>query len=155
MIYPLRSTFSARILLVEHDDSMRDALRIALEDEGYQVHPTPGPPAVEEIEDIRPDLLMLDVERHEAAGWRLVEELKSIPRMAQIPIVVSSGDGAIVAPEDVRLRSEAAAILVKPTNLDDLLPVVATALARRECYHPGRDFVPEPSATPWMGSVGY
>jgi hypothetical protein len=84
-----------------------------------------------------------------------VAELKSTPRVAQIPIVVSSGDGAIVAQEDVRLRSEAAAILVKPTNLDDLLPVVATALARRERFHMVRELVAEPGGMPWTGSIGY
>jgi len=144
------------ILLVEHDDALRDVLRTALEDEGHEVHPVANAPSCVEIATLHPDLLILDVERNKVAdGWRLVEEIRAMPRGSPMPIVVTSGDGAIVAPSDVRVCSEAAAILVKPFSLDDLLPVIATALARRDLLHSVQELIAEPVMTQERDSIGF
>jgi DNA-binding response OmpR family regulator len=145
------------ILLIEGDSTLGDTLRSAFEDEGYQVHLTAQAPSVDEVVDIQPDLVMLDIGRNEtAAGWQFVQELKAAPRAADLPIVISSGDGAIVAQQDVRVRSEAAAILIKPFSLDDLLPVVATAIARRDLFRAVDELVAEPHDCNFsLGSIWY
>lgn len=151
-----RSGSPSVILLVEQDASLRDVLRAAFEDEGYLVRVAPRAPSAAEIADMRPDLMLIDVGHTELrAGWQLVSELKSTPRIAHVPIVVCSADGAIVAPQDVRARSEAAAILVKPFSLDDLLPVVSTALARRDLYHSIQELMAEPAPAREFGSIGF
>jgi DNA-binding response OmpR family regulator len=156
MSHPHQSSSYATILLVENDESLGNVLREAFEDEGYQVCLASRAPSAEEVADIRPDLMMLDVERHQAeAGWQLVKELKSSTQIADMPIVVTSGDGAIVSQEDVRVRAEAAAILVKPFSLDDLLPVVATALDRRDTRRAVRELLGEPAPSEPFGCIGF
>lgn len=145
------------ILLIEDDTALGDTLRAAFEDEGYQVHLTKAAPSVDEVVDIQPDLVMLDIGRTEtAASWQFVQELRAAPHAADVPIVISSGDGAFVQQQDVRVRSEAAAILIKPFSLDDLLPVVATAIARRELFRAVDELVAEPPAADCsLGSIWY
>jgi DNA-binding NtrC family response regulator len=156
MSHPLQSPSGATILLVENDESLGNVLREAFEDEGYEVCLTAQAPSADEVAALHPDLLMLDVERSQSeAGWQLVRELKSTTRIAHMPIVVTSGDGAIVAQEDVRVRSEAVAILVKPFSLDDLLPVVATALDRRDLSRKVRQLLTEPASSEPFGCIGF
>lgn len=145
------------ILLIEDDTALGDTLRAAFEDEGYQVHLATQAPSVAEVADIRPDLVMLDIGRSKTtASWEFVQEMKATPNVANLPIVISSGDGAIVAQQDVRVRSEAAAILIKPFSLDDLLPVVATAIARRALFRAVDELIAEPPAnTQSLGSIWY
>jgi DNA-binding response OmpR family regulator len=146
----------AMILLVENDESLGNVLREAFQDEGYEVRLAAHAPSAAEVADLRPDLMMLDVERNEAeAGWELVRELKATRPTAHLPIVVTSGDGAIVAQEDVRVCAEAAAILVKPYSLDDLLPVVATALDRRGTHRAVRELLAEPLGSEPFGCIGF
>ncbi len=150
------SRIDALILLVEQDAALRDVLRRALEDEGYRVRIAARTPSAAEVAAIGPDLLMLNVARHDSgSGWQLVQELKSTPRIAHTPVVICSGEGAIVAQQDVRVRAEAAAILLKPFSLDDLLPVVATALAHRERIHAVHELLAEPMPSQPLGSIGF
>ena len=156
MSHPHHSSSLGMILLVENDESLGNVLREAFEDEGYEVRLAAHAPSAEEVANLRPDLMMLDVERNEAAaGWELVKELKATRPTAHMPIVVTSGDGAIVAQEDVRVRAVAAAILVKPFSLDDLLPVVATALDRRDTHRAVRELISGQAASEPFGCIGF
>lgn len=156
MINAARSSAPALVLLVERDPALRDLLRTAFEDEGYRVQPAAQPPTPRDIAHLRPDMLVISIDRDAATtGWQLIEEIKASPQTAHLPIVVCSGEGAIVAQQDVRLRSEAAAILVKPFSLDDLLPVVEMTLARREMFHAVGQLVAEPPANHALGSIGF
>lgn len=134
----------AAVMLVGDDESVRGTLREALEGEGYRVLIGQSSVRAEEIIAVRPDLLILDIAGDESGdGWQLVHSLKSTARAAHMPIIACSADGAFVAQQDVRLRSQAAAVLARPLNLEHLLPVVETALARR----PGRA-TPSPLTEP-------
>ncbi len=161
MFHADRSNTPSVILIVERDESLRSLLCAAFEDEGYLVHSAARTPSAAEVAEMRPDLMMIDVERNDPrAGWQLVEAVKATPRTAHVPIVVCSDDGAIVAPQDVRARSGASAILVKPFSLDDLLPVVATALDRRDLdrrdlYRSIEELFAEPIVTRDFGSIGF
>lgn len=122
----------AAIMLVGDDEALRGELRHALEVVGYRVLVGQSSIRPEEIIAVRPDLLLLDIVGDTSGdGWRLVQQLKSTARAAHMPIVICSDDGAFVAQQDVRLRSQAAAVLTRPLHLEHLLPVIETALARR------------------------
>jgi DNA-binding response OmpR family regulator len=122
-------------MLIGDDELLRGELRQALESQGYRVLVGRSSVRAEEIIAVCPDLLLLDIVGDERGdGWQLVQELKSTARAAHMPIVICSADGAFVAQQDVRLRSQAAAVLSRPLNFEHLLPVLETALAR----HPAR-----------------
>ena len=151
-----RSHSASVILVVEEDVSLRGLLQEAFEDEGYRVCSRGQTPSVDEVAEMHPDLMLLDVtSRVDGDDWSLVSALKATPRVADVPIVVCSDGGAYVTQENVRERANAAAILAKPFSLEDLLPVVATALDRRDRYRAISELIAEPSANTGWDNIGF
>lgn len=151
-----RSYMSSVILLVEEDVALRGVLQEAFEDEGYHVCSRGQAPSVDEVAEMHPDLMLLDVtSRGDGDDWSLVTEMKATPHVADVPIVVCSDGGAYVSQSNVRERASAAAILAKPFSLDDLLPVVATALDRRDRYRAISELIAEPSPNTGWDNVGF
>lgn len=151
-----RTYTTSVILLVEEDVALRGVLQEAFEEEGYRVCTRGQAPSVDEVAEMHPDLMLLDVaSRADGDNWSLVSEMKAAPHVADVPIVVCSDDGAFVSQENVRARSSAAAILAKPFSLDDLLPVVATALDRRDRHRAISELIAEPSASTGWDNIGF
>ena len=86
---------SRRILVVEDDPDMAEALRLILEGEGFQVSLAPGPEAARSLlEAAPPDLLLLDVMMPAGTeGFHLVWELREHPdpRIRELPILILTG----------------------------------------------------------------
>ena len=75
----------AGILIVDDDASINDMISEALADEGYTVHKAySGTEALMLLEQISPDLILLDLMLPGLAG----EEL--LPRLKDIPVIVVS-----------------------------------------------------------------
>ncbi len=77
-----------QVLVVEDDDRIRAVLRLALEDEGYQVaEAADTPSALEQVRSAMPDLVMVDLMLGEIDGYTCIREVR---RMSDIPIVIVS-----------------------------------------------------------------
>lgn len=79
-----------RIALVV-DDSMliRHTVCRYFEDRGFAVESaTNGLEALQMLEDLRPDIIVTDIEMPKLDGRQLIEALKSLPQTAAIPVVV-------------------------------------------------------------------
>lgn len=77
-----------QVLIVEDDDRIRAVLRLALEDEGYQVvEAADTPSALAEVRSSLPDLVMVDLMLGEIDGYTCIREIR---RMSDIPIVIVS-----------------------------------------------------------------
>jgi DNA-binding response OmpR family regulator len=77
-----------QVLVVEDDDRIRAVLRLALEDEGYQVaEAADTPSALEQVRSDMPDLVMVDLMLGEIDGYTCIREVR---RMSDIPIVIVS-----------------------------------------------------------------
>jgi len=77
-----------QVLVVEDDDRIRAVLRLALEDEGYQVaEAADTPSALEQVRSDMPDLVMVDLTLGEIDGYTCIREVR---RMSDIPIVIVS-----------------------------------------------------------------
>jgi len=77
-----------QILIVEDDDRIRAVLRLALEDEGYQVaEAVDTPAALEQVRAAMPDLMMVDLMLGEVDGYTCIREVR---RLSDIPIVIVS-----------------------------------------------------------------
>lgn len=109
----------ARVLLVEDDAAIAEAVRHALEAEGYEVAQAwNGLEALEILTaQTRPHLLLLDLMMPVMTGWQLMEELAQDTRLAAIPIVVTS---AASSAEEHPCRD----FLKKPYTLGELITVV-------------------------------
>jgi len=113
---------TGRILLVEDDDALREALREVLVDEGYRVDCVAnGREALEHLNRgaAAPDLIVLDLVMPVMDGWAFRDAQRLSPPLASIPTMVLS---ASFPPDSPRMRSlEAQAVLSKPVSIDRLL----------------------------------
>lgn len=83
-----------RHLALVVDDSMliRHSVCRYFEDRGFAVESaTNGQEALEMLENMRPDVIITDLQMPKLDGCQLIKELKSRPETANIPIVVLSG----------------------------------------------------------------
>ncbi len=77
-----------RLLVVEDDDSIRTALRWALEDEGYDVaEAVSGEDAVRAVAVAAPDLMVVDLMLGSMDGYAVIREVR---RGHDLPIIVIS-----------------------------------------------------------------
>lgn len=85
----------ARILIVEDDADLREALSDVLRDEGYAVtSAADGREALDSLRrEMRPSLILLDLTMPVMNGWQFRAEQREDPVLSGIPVVVlSAGD---------------------------------------------------------------
>ena len=76
-----------RVLLVEDEPNIIEAITFLLSREGWKVEThTDGATAVERVNDLRPDLLMLDHMLPGKSGLDILIELRSGEQFAALPI---------------------------------------------------------------------
>jgi two-component system, chemotaxis family, chemotaxis protein CheY len=109
-------TLIRRVLLVEDDPGMRDAIRALLERVGYQVAAVnDGAEAWELLaRGPRPAVILVDLYTPRMTGHDLVARVRRTPRLAAVPIIAMSGERAS------RDRPAAEAFLEKPFSREQL-----------------------------------
>ncbi|HPH66620.1 MAG TPA: response regulator, partial [Kofleriaceae bacterium] len=110
---PTRAVEPPTALVIEADAQARELIRLQLEAEGFAVvHAASGPAAVSLAQAQKVALITLDINLPTMDGWELLTELKQIPNLAQIPVVVISLD----AEHSRGVALGAAAVLQKPLS---------------------------------------
>ena len=111
---------SPKILLIEDDADLADAIAEILTMEGYRVgYASDGMAALALLADSElPDLILLDLMMPKMSGWEFREAQLRDYRIARIPVVVLSATGEPARPID------AMRILRKPVTLEALLATV-------------------------------
>jgi CheY-like chemotaxis protein len=106
-------------MIVDDDDDIRMALRIVLETFGYSViTASDGAEALDKLEaGERPCLILLDLMMPGMDGQQFREAQLRNPALAEIPVVVLSGDYKV----DERAAEMGVAGLRKPIQLPKLL----------------------------------
>lgn len=119
---------SLKILLIEDDSDLADALAEILIMEGYRVvYACDGMTALALLAEADlPDLILLDLMMPKMSGWEFREAQMRDGRLAQIPVVVLSATGERARPID------AARILRKPVTVDALLAMVKEVTSIRK-----------------------
>jgi DNA-binding response OmpR family regulator len=78
-----------RVLVVDDEEGIRVLCRVNLELGGFEVlEAADGVEAMEKARAEHPDLVFLDLMMPRMDGWQVLEELKSEPSTANIPVVV-------------------------------------------------------------------
>jgi CheY-like chemotaxis protein len=81
-----------RILVVDDEADVRDYLRMALEDAGFEVETaTDGFDALQKLGQFEPDLISLDLVMPRHSGARFYHDLQKNKRLARIPVLVVTG----------------------------------------------------------------
>jgi CheY-like chemotaxis protein len=110
-----------RILIVEDDDSAREALSDCLEMEGFRVASARnGKEALDYLHSSPlPKIILLDLYMPVMTGWEFREAQKKDAAIAKIPVVVVTAFGS-----GMTKQIDADIIMHKPLDLDRLLSVI-------------------------------
>jgi CheY-like chemotaxis protein len=85
---------SARILIVEDHPTMREAMRLVLEGEGFDIdEASDGDQALAAVHDERPDLVLLDMSIPGPSGSEVLAAVKSDPATSEVRVIVVTATG--------------------------------------------------------------
>jgi CheY-like chemotaxis protein len=106
------------VLIVDDDEDYRAVLGDVLEGEGCTVYTAEnGRRALDVLERIHPDLLVIDLMMPVMNGWDFCAALEQNPRLADIPVVILSGVPRFRPLGRMR-------VLSKPVRLDTLVALL-------------------------------
>jgi two-component system, sensor histidine kinase ChiS len=118
-------------IVVANDDPVYlDLIKELLIDEGYSgAQYIQGPAAFNLIQQVRPDLVLLDLNiANSSVGWKTLDLLRLHPDTTHIPIILCSTDGHMLKAKADWLRSMRCDTLEKPFDLATLLEKVVSIL---------------------------
>ena len=85
---------SARILIVEDHPTMREAMRLVLEGEGFDIdEASDGDQALAAVESERPDLVLLDMSIPGISGPDVLAAVKKDPGSSKVRVIVVTATG--------------------------------------------------------------
>src|SRR5690349_12166050 len=85
---PSPSPAPSRILVVEDEPMNIQALSAILKQQGYQISvATTGQQALDRLEQIRPDLILLDIMMPGMDGFETCQRIKAKPSSREIPVI--------------------------------------------------------------------
>lgn len=116
------------ILVIDDEKSFCEVVAEILLNDGYKVQKAfSASQALTILESFEPTLIILDIMMPDIDGLTMVRRLRSLPRFAHLPIIVSS---AKFQEEDQRSAFEAGAnqYLTKPFSAQDLRGSILQAL---------------------------
>ncbi len=116
------SVLSKKILVVDDEANIVNAIKMILESEGFWVEvDNKGENVWKIAQTVKPDLIILDMVLGNIDGCQEAQVLKSNENTQKIPIVmISAHHGA----EEKCLKAGANHFLAKPFNIDDILGAV-------------------------------
>ncbi|RMD69511.1 MAG: response regulator [Gammaproteobacteria bacterium] len=109
------------LLLVEDNEDNRDMLARRLRRKGYRVETAVnGKEALDMLQDIRPDLVLMDLSMPVMDGWEATRRIKQDPGLRDIPVVVLTGH-AMKEDREKALSVGADGYIPKPIDMQALL----------------------------------
>ena len=123
-----------RILVINDTQELLEMFRLLLESEGYDVVLSGMPILkVKEVEQIQPDLIILDIIfGDQKTGWQVLQMLKMQRSTAHIPIVVCTAALHEVQEQEGYLVAHGVRVIYKPFDIDELLTMITQALAAHQ-----------------------
>jgi DNA-binding response OmpR family regulator len=111
---------SKKILVVDDDKDIREIIMYILESEGFSVSGLDNGSAVlNKVHELRPDMVLLDVQLGDMDGRDICRELKQEPATQEIPIIMISASHGWHALNEK--QCEADDFLAKPFDVNELL----------------------------------
>jgi CheY-like chemotaxis protein len=117
VIIDKRGCALSKIMIVDDDRTTVRLLQTLLELDGFEVLAAPrGQDVLELAGEANPDLFLMDYNLSDMNGGDVVRTLRSDPRFAETPVVMTSGMDV----EQKALAAGATIFLVKPFEPDEL-----------------------------------
>ncbi len=120
----------ATILICDDEPDLRELMRVSLEPDYLFAEAATGSEAIELVERMHPDLVLLDVMLQGTNGLKVIEQMRTSAVDGDTPVLVIS---AFAADSDRRAAFDAGAteFLKKPFEPDVLRSAVKELLAQR------------------------
>jgi len=117
-----------KVLLVDDDKDLLRTLSVRLKADGYKVvFAADGISAISVARKEEPDIIILDLSLPGGGGFTVMERLRSLLPLAQIPIIVLTARD-ILGNKERSLNAGAQALLLKPVDNDVLLETIRKVL---------------------------
>ena len=123
------STGKKNILIVDDEGSFREILKCALGEEGYQINEASnGRDALKKLDELTPDLLLLDLRMPDLDGWGVMQHITKNPRLENMNVLVITGD-MLTENESAALKDHAQGLINKADfKVNNVLQQVADLL---------------------------
>ena len=119
-----------RILVIDNDQDILEAVDAALTMENYSVETSPIVEDIfEMIHDKNPDLILIDYLLYGINGGELCHMIKSEPSTSHLPVIIFSGYPKVIQSLGTY---ECDAFISKPFDLDNFMAVIKDCLSKGE-----------------------
>jgi len=119
-----------RLLVVDDDPDIARFIEVNLRTHGFEVHlASDGVEALEKAQEIRPDLVLVDVMMPRMDGFQVVDHLRSDPRTANTSIIMLTAK-ALTADKVLGITAGADDYIIKPFDPVELVARVKGTLRR-------------------------
>ena len=109
-----------RVLVIEDESSIRDNIIEMFELKGIEVYGSiNGKEALLLLESITPDIILCDLMMPVMNGFEFISSLKSIPRLAEIPVIFVSAR-AEISEKEKALEAGASDFITKPFSFVEI-----------------------------------
>ncbi len=133
---------SRRVVLIDDSDTVRRALRTALESDGYEVlDAASGEAGLKLVLTSAPDVLVTDYELPGINGMAVIHRVRSHPSVQNIPCILLTGADA--APPEARGLEGGADVYIRKSTPLEMIVARVGALVRRP---PSTVIAPPPAA---------
>jgi len=128
-------TMPKKILLIDDDPDLVNAVRMILESKNYKVAAAfGGVEGLEKAKSENPDLIVLDVMMPDKDGYTVCKELKSDPRLRRIPVILLTAVVSHISTtrftQQMGMETEADDYMDKPVEPDMLVKRIETLLTK-------------------------
>jgi OmpR family two-component system bacitracin resistance response regulator BceR len=110
-------TVQPRVLIIEDEEGLLEILELNFRSAGYDVHTAvDGVTAWQQFDQVRPDLLLLDLNLPRMSGFRFLELVRS---ESNVPVLILTAYDFAEAEEVAQYRPNA--FVKKPFHIQDLI----------------------------------
>ncbi|MEG3908479.1 MULTISPECIES: response regulator transcription factor [unclassified Microcoleus] len=122
---------SARLLLVDDEPGLREAVQAYLEDSDFAVEVASNArDGWEILQQTNPDLVISDIMMPQVDGYQFLKQVREDPRYKALPVVFLTAKG-MTSDRIQGYQAGCDAYLSKPFDPDELVAIVTNLLARR------------------------
>lgn len=121
-----------RVLYIEDETEMLDLVHLILARHGIEFFGVEsGIIGLQQLDTLKPDLILLDLMMPEMDGWEVYHQLKTNDAWVNIPVLIvtarAQNDGRL---QEIRLAPNVDDYIIKPFGPSQLMDIIGRVMAR-------------------------
>jgi DNA-binding response OmpR family regulator len=114
-----------KVMIVDDDRDFLNEISESLKKQGYKVFSfSDGELALKQIQEIEPDVILLDIKMERVSGLMMANEIKRRPFSKNIPLIAMSGVYTDESHQFVMKTFGIKQCLTKPLNVQDVVDLI-------------------------------